>query len=345
MEISLSDKKLTTTYSASIKGKQDVEIRPQVSGLITKVCIAEGASVRQGQTLFIIDQVPYKAAVQTAKASVESAEAELASAQLIADSKQELYKQNVVSSFDLQTAQNTLRARKAALQRAKADLINAQNNLSYTEVKSPANGTAGMISYRVGALVNPSIQAPLVSVSDDAEMLVYFSMTENQILAMSRKSGSLKNALAAMPAVQLKLSDGSMYNHSGKVDAISGIVDSRTGAISVRATFPNPQRILRSGGSGNIVFPIEMTGCIVVPQEATFEIQDKIFVYKVVDGKAKSEAIQVYPSNDGKEYVVVSGLNVGDQIVAEGAGLLREDAPVTPKKDSAAVAPSSNQAK
>lgn len=322
MKTTLSDKTLRSLYSATISGRQDVEIRPQVSGLITQVCIQEGANVKKGQTLFVIDQVSYRAALQTALANVENAEANVATARLTADSKQELYNQNVVSSFDLQTAQNTLRSQQAALAQAQAEEINARNNLSYTEVKSPSHGVAGMIPYRIGALVSSSIATPLVTISDDEQMYVYFSMTENQVLALSRQNGSLKNALQSMPQVQLQLSDGSVYPEQGKVDAISGIISSM-GAISLRAVFPNPDRILRSGGSGNIVFPYEKKNSIVIPQEATYEIQDKIYVYKIVDGKTKSTQISVFGTNDGKEYVVESGLQTGDVIIAEGAGLLK----------------------
>lgn len=327
--VSLTDKALSSSYSASISGKQDVEIRPQVSGLITQVCIAEGATVRKGQTLFVIDQVPYKAALQTALANVENAEANVATAQLTTDSKQELYNQNVVSAFDLQTAKNTLRSQKAALSQAKAEEINARNNLSYTEVKSPSDGIAGMIPYRVGALVNSSISTPLVTISNDSDMYIYFSMTENQILRLSRQSGSLKNALESMPKVQLQLSDGSLYSHEGKVDAISGIIDASTGAISMRATFANPERILRSGGSGNIIVPYVKGSCIAIPQDATYEIQDKLFVYKVVDGRTQSTPITVFSVNDGKEYIVESGLTKGDVIIAEGAGLLQDGVAVS----------------
>lgn len=334
MQVALTDKTLQSYYSATISGRQDVEIRPQVSGLITEVCIQEGANVKKGQTLFVIDQVPYRAALQTALANVENAEANVATAQLTADSKQELYNQNVVSGFDLQTAQNTLRSQKAALAQAQAEEINARNNLSYTEVKSPSDGVAGMIPYRIGALVSSSISTPLVTISDDEQMYVYFSMTENQVLALSRQSGSLKNALQSMPAVQLQLSDGSLYPEQGKVDAISGIINSSTGAISLRAVFPNPDRILRSGGSGNIVFPYEKKNCIVIPQEATYEIQDKIYVYKIVDGKTKSTQITVFSVNDGKEYVVESGLQAGDEIIAEGAGLVKNGTEIRSEKAS-----------
>ena len=329
MTIARTDKSLSSQFSATIQGKQDVEVRPQVSGTITEVCISEGAVVSKGQTLFIIDQVPYKAALQTALANVENAEANVATAQLTADSKQALFAENVVSSFDLQTAQNALRSQKAALSQAKAAEINARNDLSYTVVKSPSNGIVGMIPYRAGALVNSAMTTPLVTVSEDAEMYVYFSMTENQILALSRQNGTLSNAMQVMPEVQLRLSDGTFYPEKGKVDAISGIIEASTGAVRVRAVFPNAERILRSGGAGNIVLPYEKEDCIVIPQAATYEIQDKLFVYKVEDGKAKSTAVTAFEINDGKEYVIESGLKEGDTIVADGAGLLRDGTPVT----------------
>lgn len=334
MDVALANKRLTSKYSAAVKGKQSVEIRPQVSGTITEVCIAEGASVKKGQTLFIIDQTPYQAALLTAKANVESAQASVANAELTAKSKDELFKQKVVSSFDLQTANNALQVQKSVLSQANAQEVIASNNLSYTLVKSPVNGVAGMIPYRVGALVSSSIATPLVTVSDDADVHVYFSMTESQILSISRQNGSLTNAMQAMPEVELQLSDGSMYDKTGKIDAISGIVDASTGAVTLRATFSNPDRILRSGGVGNIIFPYNRENCIVIPQAATYEIQDKIFVYKVVDGKSVSTPIIAFEINDGKEYVVESGLAVGDKIVAEGAGLLREGMAITPAAEN-----------
>ncbi|MDO4159751.1 MAG: efflux RND transporter periplasmic adaptor subunit [Prevotellaceae bacterium] len=324
MSVTTSDQTVRTSYSAIIEGKQDVNIYPQVSGLITQVCISEGANVKKGQMLFVIDQVPYKAALETAEANVENAEAAVATAQMTAESKEQLYKEKVVSDFDLRTAKNSLRQKKAALAQAKAELTNARNDLSYTEVKSPVNGTAGMIPYRIGALVSPSISTPLVTVSDNNEMYVYFSMTETQVLQMTKQNGSLKNAISKMPEVTLKLSDGTEYSETGKIDAISGIIDQSTGAVSVRAVFPNPQRVLRSGGTCNVEIPNVKNNCIVIPKVATYELQDKIFVYKVVNGKATSTEIKVFPLDNGKEYIVESGLKKGDVIVAEGAGLVQE---------------------
>lgn len=324
MTMTAESRTLNQNYTAVITGRQCVEIRPQVSGTITEVCIEEGAKVTKGQTLFIIDQVPYKAALQTAVANVKSAEAAVATARMTASSKEELFNEHVVSAFDLQTARNQLLEAEAALEQAQAAEISARNDLSYTEVKSPVNGVASMIPYRVGALVDASITTPLATVSDDGEMYVYFSMTENQVLSLIRENGTLEEAMKQMPEVELRLSDGLMYAHKGKIDAMSGTIDTGTGSVSLRATFPNPERMLRNGGSGTVVFPYQMDNVLVVPQEATYEIQDKIFVYRVTDGKATSTPVTVFPVNNGKEYIIEQGLKAGDVIVAEGAGLLQE---------------------
>lgn len=324
MTMTAESRTLNQNYTAVITGRQCVEIRPQVSGTITEVCIEEGAKVTKGQTLFIIDQVPYKAALQTAVANVKSAEAAVATARMTASSKEELFNEHVVSAFDLQTARNQLLEAEAALEQAQAAEISARNDLSYTEVKSPVNGVASMIPYRVGALVDASITTPLATVSDDGEMYVYFSMTENQVLSLIRENGTLEEAMKQMPEVELRLSDGLMYAHKGKIDAMSGTIDTGMGSVSLRATFPNPERMLRNGGSGTVVFPYQMDNVLVVPQKATYEIQDKIFVYRVTDGKATSTPVTVFPVDNGKEYIIEQGLKAGDVIVAEGAGLLQE---------------------
>lgn len=332
VEIAPENKTLTASYSASIKGRQDVEIRPQVSGLITEILVSEGQKVNKGQTLFIIDQVAYRAALETARANVEIAQANVETAQLSVDSKEELYRQEVISLYDLQTSRNSLRSAKAQLAQTKAQEVNAANDLSYTVVKSPSNGIVGTLPYRVGALVNSSISTPLTTVSDNSEMYVYFSMTENHVLALIQQNGSLTEAVSTMPEVKLQLGDGTIYDTNGRVETISGVIEKTTGAVSVRAVFPNDRYILLSGGAGNIIFPYEMEQAIIIPQTATYEIQDRVFVYKVVDGKTQSAEIQVFGVNDGKTYVVESGLSVGDIIIAEGAGLMREGTAVIPVK-------------
>ena len=333
IEIQLSDITLTTGYSAAISGVQTVEIRPQVSGMITDILIEEGESVHKGQVLFIIDQTPYKAAYEIAVASMKSAEAALSTAKLIYESNKDLFEQDVVSEFDLMTAKNDLIDAEARLALCKAEEVNASNNLSYTEVRSPVNGVASMIPYRVGALVNSSITQPLVTVSDDSKVYAYFSMAENQMLDMVQQYGSLNNAIRQMPEVELIMSNGQMYEHKGKINAISGTISESTGSVSIRAVFNNRNHLLRNGGSGSIIIPSEHKNSIVIPKSATYELQDRIFVYRVIDNKASSTEISVSPQDNGKEYIVTNGLNVGDIIISEGAGLIKEGTVIKIKEE------------
>ena len=335
--IATTDREIQSNYSATIRGRQDIDIYPQVSGTISELRVTEGQSVSKGQTLFIIDQVPYKAALQTAEANVAAAKASVATAQLTYDSKKELFAKSVVSQYDLSTAENTLLTAKAQLAQAEAQRVNAANNLSYTVVKAPANGMVGTLPYRVGALVSASMPQPLTTVSDNSEMYVYFSMTENQLLNLTRKYGSIANTLKNMPDVQLVLNDGSVYDRTGRIESISGVIDTSTGSVQLRAVFPNADGLLHSGGAGSVIVPNIHKDCVVVPQVATFELQNKVYVYKVEDGKAASSMIDVEKINNGREYIVKSGLTPGDVIVAEGVGLLREGTPIVAKGQGAAA--------
>ena len=328
MTVETQSRELTTNYSATIRGRQDIEIYPQVGGTLQKLCVTEGQRVKKGQILFIIDQVPYKAALTTAEANVKAAEAALATAQLNFDSRKRLYDQQVVSDFDLCKAENDLLSAKAALEQAKAQRINAANNLSYTTVMSPSDGVVGTLPYRQGALVGSAMTQPLTTVSDNDEMYVYFSMNETSLLEMIREYGSPEEAIKKMPSIQLQLSDGSILPDSGRVESISGVIDRTTGSVTLRAAFPNKNHLLHAGSSGNVIIPTYYNNCIVIPQEATVELQDKVLVYKVVDGKAQSTQITVAPINDGREYIVLDGLKQGETIIAEGAGLVREGTPV-----------------
>ena len=337
MTIATTDREIPINYSATIRGRQDIAIYPQVSGTIFELCVNEGQTVSKGQPLFIIDQVPYKAALQTAEANVAAAKAGVATAQLTYDSKKELYAKNVVSQYDLLTAENTLLTAKAQLAQAEAQRVNAANNLSYTVVKAPANGVVGTLPYRVGALVSASIPQPLTTVSDNSDVYVYFSMTENQLLNLTRQYGSIANTLKNMPDVQLVLNDGSVYDRTGRIESISGVIDTSTGSVQLRAVFPNADGLLHSGGAGSVIVPNIHKDCVVVPQVATFALQNKVYVYKVEDGKAASSMIDVEKINNGREYIVKSGLTPGDVIVAEGVGLLREGTPIVAKGQGAAA--------
>lgn len=330
---------LTNSYPATIKGKQDVEIRPMVSGFITKLHVDEGSVVRKGQVLFSIDPVQYQAAVNVAKAAVETAKAAVSTQDLTVNNKRELNKKNIISDYDLKMAENQLAQTKAQLAQAEAQLVNARNNLSYTNVTSPSDGIVGTIPYRVGSLVSPSGVTPLTTVSDISEMYAYFSMTERQLLTMIHEGGSIKEILEKMPDVNLQLIDGTIYADSGRVETISGVIDQTTGSVNMRALFPNKRNILRSGGTGNVVFPNPMTNVIMIPQSATTEIQDKKFVFVVQpDNTLKNTEVSVFKLNDGKYYYVTEGLKAGDKVVVEGVQNLRDGtaiSPITPAEKEA----------
>ena len=320
-----SDMELKSSYPATIKGKQDIEIRPQVSGTITKLCVDEGSVVHKGQTLFIIDPVQYQEAVNVAQAAVNVAKANVATAKLTAENKRELAKNNIIGSYDLQMAENSLLSSKATLAQAKAQLISAKKNLSFTRVTSPSNGVVGSIPFRVGSLVSSSTTTPLTTVSDISDMYAYFSMTERQLLSLTNEGNSQKDILKKMSNVELQMIDGNVYGETGKVETMSGVIDQSTGSVSLRAKFSNKNRILRSGGTGSVLIPYKMDNCIVIPQKATYEIQDKKYVY-VVDSKStvKSTPIEIFSLDDGQNYIVTSGLKAGDKIVTEGAGTLKD---------------------
>lgn len=332
MEIKPSECTITNQHTASIKGKQDIDIYPQVSGYITKLCIKEGEKVKKGQVLFVIDQIPYQAEYKTAQANVQACKVAVATARLTYDSKKQLFTKNIVSKFDLQTAENKLESAKAELDQSLAQELRAKNNLSYTEVKSPSDGIVGTLPHRIGASVGPALQVPLTTISDNSKMHVYFSLTERQLLSLLRKYGSIEQVLQAMPAIDLVLCDNSTYSEKGRIESISGVINQATGSVNVRAVFPNEKGILISGASGNVSIPESINNAMVIPQKATFEIQDKLYVYKVINGHAKTTIVEGIALKGGKEYAIINGLTKGDSIVTEGIGTLREGSPITVKK-------------
>ncbi len=316
---------LAQKYSATIRGRQDIDVYPQVGGTLQKLCVTEGQKVTKGQTLFIIDQVPYQAALNTAEAAQKAATAQLATAQLSYDSKKKLFDEQVISDFELQTAQNTLLSAKAQLAQADAQVVNARNSLSYTVVKSPANGVVGTLPYRQGALVSSAMPQPLTTVSDNNEMYVYFSIAEAQFLQMVRNSQNVEQAIAAMPELTLQLVDGSEYDVKGKVESASGVVDRNTGSVQLRAVFSNPTHILHSGSTGNIILPTVYKDALVIPTTATVQMQDKYKIFVVdSEGVAHGQIVSVLPQTNGKEYIVTGGLDGTESIVSEGAGMVKE---------------------
>ena len=322
---------LQTSYPAVIRGVQDVEIRPMVSGFITKMHVKEGQTVKKGQVLFEINRVAYEAAARQAKAAVNSAAAQLNTSKLTYENNQKLFANNVIGTYELQSSKNAYENAQAALAQAKANYASAKQNLDYCYVTSPANGVVGDLPYRVGALVSASSAEPLTTVSDINTMQVYFAMTEKDVLDMTKTKGGLHAAISEYPAVKLQLADGTTYGHDGKVAAVSGVIDQATGSVSMRADFPNPDHLLKSGGSGSIVVPHVSTGAIVVPQDAVVQVQDRYFVYILGgDNKVKYSPVTVNPNNDGKNYIIESGLKAGDKIVVSGVTTLKDGMQITP---------------
>lgn len=325
------DAAFQTTYPATIKGVQDVEIRPKVSGFITKLCVKEGQQVKAGQLLFVIDNVTYAAAVRQARASVNAAKAQLNTARLTYNNSEKLFKNNVIGSYELQSSKNAMESAAAQLAQAEAAYVSAKQNLDFCFVTSPANGVIGDLPYRVGALVSASSQQALTTVSNNSTMQVYFSMTEKDLLDMSKTAGGVHAAIASYPAVKLQLADGTIYEHPGKVATVSGVIDPTTGTVSMRADFPNPDRVLKTGASGSIVVPHTASNAVIVPQDAVVEVQDKHFVYVVgKDNKVKYTPVTLNTQNDGKNYIITSGLKVGDRFVVNGVTSLQDGMEIKP---------------
>ena len=333
---SVQSSSMQSTYPATLKGIQDVEIRPKVSGFITRVCVKEGQAVGAGQLLFVIDNETYQASVRQAQAAVNMATAQMNTVKLSYDNSQKLFENHVIGDFELQNAKNTYESARAQLSQTQAALASAREMLSFCYVKSPASGVVGLLPYKVGAMVSASSVPALTTVSNVSTIEAYFSMTEKDVLEMTKTAGSMQAAINNYPSLKLQLSDGTMYGHDGRLVKASGVVDAATGSVQMIAHFPNGERLLKSGGSGNIVVPRRNNTSIVIPQSCTAEVQDKIFVYVVgKDNKVKYTEITVDPQNDGNNYIVRSGLNVGDRYVTNGITKLTdgmEIVPITPER-------------
>ncbi len=324
LTVKVQDYLLNTEFPAAIRGNQDIRIIPRVEGYLQGLFVKEGDHVKADQLLFKIDDASYRAAVESAKANVEMMEATLSRVQLEYQGKQSLREKDIISDFELSLAESDLNVAKANLAAAKATLSSALNELSYTEIRSSSDGVIGKIPYRKGDFVGPTMQNGLTVVADNHLMRVYFSMTENQVMQYISKYRNLDETVRNMPELQLRLSNGSIYGNTGRVESISGIVDEETGAVAVCALFDNADAILLSGGSGNIIMPTKVENALVIPMEATYDIQDKVYVVKVVEGKAVTSMIRVASATDGKSYLVTDGLKAGDVIIAKGAGFVKE---------------------
>lgn len=325
LTITTRDFTVTREFTAQVETEQPANIRPQISGRLTQICVKEGAHVKKGQPLFIIDQAAYQAAVRSAEARQNSAKARLTIARQTLEGKEELFRQHVIGDFDLNKARNEAAAAEAELAEAKADLRAAQNELSYTVVRSPSDGVLSMIEYRIGEMVSPEMEIEMATVTDPRRIHAYIGLSEKSLYdLMQYYQCSIDELPSKIPEISMTTYWGEEIKHKGRIDAVSGNVENRTGTVAVRASFDNPEGLFRNNSNGTVLIPYPIKDAIVIPQEATFDIQDKIFVFKVEDGVAKAVPIDILPYNDGQSYVVTSGLKTGDVIIAEGAGLLKD---------------------
>ncbi len=345
MTVTAEDASLNTVYPATLHGVNDVEIRPQITGFLTQVHVREGQHVSAGQVLFTIDQVQLQAAVDAARAAIEVAQANVNTAQTNANNNKVLLDKNIISQSAYQTSLDALNSAKAQLHQAQANLVTAQKNLSYSVVKAPTAGVVGTIDNKEGSLVSP--QTLLTMLSDNGGMEAYFSMTEKEILALTDNGArSVKTAIEGMPEVQLQLATGVLYPYRGKIVSISGVLDTNTGSATVKALFPNPDGMLRSGNTGQVLFPYTASDVVQIPQSATSDIQNMKFAYVVGDSAiVHATPITVSDQSDGKNYIVTSGLKPGDVIVVEGVGISVRDGMTISPKSATEAAPAQQQGK
>lgn len=333
-EVTPNNVTLYQDFPTTLQGEQTVEIRPRIAGYIEEILVDEGDHVKKGQTLFRLNANDIQAQVRSAEAQVKVAESQVSTARINVEKTEPLVEKDIISEFQLETVKTALQTAEAQLAQAKANLANARANLEYTIITSPTNGIIGTFPYRVGSLVSSSVSHPLTTVSNTSTMWAYFSMNEIHFLQLTKdlEGSSTKEKLAKLPDVELVLADNSIYNFKGKIEVASGIVDQQTGAVNIRAAFPNPEGDLRSGGSGRVRLPENHKNVLLVPQKASYEIQGKHFVY-VVNGENKivNTPIEVLVGNLKENYVVTSGLKEGDKVVIEGIASLRDGMEIKPK--------------
>ena len=333
-EIVPKDITLYQDFPATLQGEQTVEIRPRIAGYIEEIKVDEGDHVKKGEVLFTLNANDIQAQVRSAEAQVKVADAQVATAKINIEKTKPLVEKDIISQFELETVQSSLKAAEAQLAQAQANLANAKANLEYTIITSPVNGIIGMFPYRVGSLVSSSITQPLTTVSNTSVMWAYFSMNETNFLQMIKDldGKTTREKLEKLPPVELVLPDDSIFRNKGKIEIASGIVDQQTGAINIRAAFPNPEEVLRSGGNGRVRLPEHLKNVLIIPQKASYQIQGKNFVY-VVNGENKvvNTPVETLTGNLKDVYVVTSGLKAGDKIVVEGITALQDGMEIKPK--------------
>lgn len=319
-------------FNATIEGTKNIELRPQVDGYLQKIYVDEGAYVHKGQVLFQIDDRPYQEQLRNAKASLLAAKANLENARINVDKLAPLLKNNLISDVQVQSAKAAYDAAKAGVAQSEAVVNNAQINLGYTTIAAQVDGYIGRIPYKIGSLVSRTSPEPLTLLSEIKDVYAYFSLSENDFLKFKEqfKGNTLEEKIKAMPPVELVLADNSIYAEKGKVELAEGQFNKTMGTISFRATFPNGNGLLRSGNTGKIRLPQTVNEALVVPQEATYEIQDKVFVFLVNDSnKVESQPITI-SAKAGNYYLVNGGIKSGDKIVYAGLDHLKDGAMIKP---------------
>ncbi len=320
-------------YTASLQGKVDVEIRPQVEGFLETVFVDEGQHVTAGQPLFKINAQTYAAQLNSAAASLQAAQAAITNAQLEIDKFTPLVQNNVVSDYQLKVAEASRKIAEANAAQARAVVAAAKINLGYTLVKAPVSGFIGRLPKKRGSLVSPADPGPLTALSDVHEVYAYFSLGEIDFINFKAQyqGNTLNDKLKELPAVSLVLADNTIYPHQGRIDMVDGRFDKNTGAITLRAVFPNAQRLLRSGNTGKISLQQLHNNALLVPQAATIEVQDKVFVYAVGDSNKVSRQPLNILGKSGKDYIVKDGVKAGDRIVFSGLDHLTEGTVIRPE--------------
>ena len=337
----------TTTfqeYPALIEGKSNVDIRPQVGGILQNVFVDEGAYVSQGQPLFKINEQPFREQLNSAIANMQAAEAAVINAQLEIDKLTPLVQNKVIADYQLKAANANFSAAKAHVALAKANVGSAQINLGYTLIKAPVSGYLGRLPKKQGSLVSPADPLALASLSDIHEVHVYFSLGETDFINFKEHYAgkTLEEKLRSLPPVSLVLADNSEHTQTGKIDMVDGQFDRNTGAITLRATFPNSDGLIRSGNTGKVRLGLFHDASILVPQVATVEVQDKVFVYAVVDSNKVTKRPISIIGKSGADYLIKDGLKAGDRIVASGLDHLQEGMVIIPEKEKPAVVASKN---
>lgn len=338
--VSQSSEQTFVDYPAAIQGAVDLEVRPQIVGTIDRIYVNEGQLVNKGQLLFQISALPFKAQLNNAKATLQAAQAAVLNAQLEIDKLTPLVQNKVVSAFQLQTAKTAHQIALANVEQAKAGVNSAQINLAYTQIKAPITGYIGRLPKKQGSLVGPADIEPLTQLSDVHKVHVYFSLAETDFISFNAKyqGSSVADQIKHLPAVSLVMADQSLYPQTGKIDMIDGQFDKTTGAITLRASFANAKGLLRSGNTGKIRLTLEHRNIMLVPQESTIEIQDKVFVFAVgKDNKVSKQPIKVLGTS-GTNYLIQEGLKSGDQIVSKGFESLKEGDQIQPEKASTVTA-------